>query len=75
MFILVDEGAYSDLLDKGDLSDAKLFFEGRGKALKHKILNGRGMTWIGVPIILAVNELHKYMEKPSDVEANYLRKY
>ena len=32
-FILVDEGAYSDLLDNGDLADAKDFFGGKGRAL------------------------------------------
>jgi len=30
---LIDEGAYSDLLDRGALEDAKLFFEGKERAL------------------------------------------
>ena len=32
-FILIDEGAYSDLFDHGHIADTKRFFEGMGKAL------------------------------------------
>ena len=41
-FVCVDEGAYSDLLDKGDIADAKMFFEGKGRALQHKNITCKG---------------------------------
>ena len=41
-FVICDEGAYSDLLDHGDIADAKLFFEGKGKALQMKNVTTKG---------------------------------
>ena len=60
-FIIVDEGAYSDLFEHGDIADAKRFFEGEGKALQTKGITGKGMHWVGVPVLLGANHLHYYM--------------
>ena len=61
-FILIDEGAFTALLENGAIEDAKLFFEGKGKALKTKHVTCAGMQWIGVPIIMTTNNLHDYMQ-------------
>ena len=57
---MIDEGAYSDLLDHGDVADAKIFFEGKGKALQHKNVTTKGYYWVGVPIILTANGPHRF---------------
>ena len=59
-FVIVDEGAYSDIMDHGDIADAKLFFEGKGRALQMKNVTTKGYQWVGVPIILTANEPHRY---------------
>ena len=62
-FVIIDEGAYSDLLDHGDIADAKLFFEGKGKALQMKNVTTKGFYWVGVPIILTANSSHKFLQQ------------
>ena len=40
--MVIDEDAYSSLLDGGDLSEAKIFFEGKGKSVKMKYVTSNG---------------------------------
>ena len=42
LWVIIDEGSYSDLLDNGAVEDCKLFFEGKGKALQLKNVTTRG---------------------------------
>ena len=60
---MVDEGAYGTFFVTGDLADTKRFFEGRGRSLQMKNKTCPGMSWVGVPIILAVNNYHHYLER------------
>ena len=50
-------------MSKENISDTKLFFEGKGKALKYKNVTSMGMHWIGVPIIITASSLHKYFSE------------
>ena len=70
-FIVIDEGAYQALFEYGDIGDTKLFFEGKGKALQFKGITGKGMHWVGVPIIIAVNHYHYYLQRKSFMKLSY----
>ena len=67
----MDEGASSALFDDADLGDSKAFFEGKGKALQLKNINSKGKQWIGVPIILASNDLHECIINESHLKLHY----
>ena len=49
------------MLEHEDLADAKEFFGGKGKALQYKHMTCKGMSWVGIPVILTANHLHEYM--------------
>lgn len=70
-FILVDEGAFTSLIDNGAIEDLKLFLEGKGKALKTKHVTSTGMHWIGVPIIMTTNTLHQLMQDETFLKDGY----
>ena len=53
-FVIINEGAYSSLFEKGDLGDTKEFMEGKGKALQMKGKTLESKTWVNVPLILSV---------------------
>ena len=60
-FIIVDEGAYNSFFVTGDLSDTKQLMEGKGCSLQQKGKTIDGNSWVGVPIIMAVNNYHYYL--------------
>ena len=60
-FIIADEGAYHLLFDHSNLADVKEFFGGKGKALQYKNKTCKGMSWVGIPVLLAANDLQYYM--------------
>ena len=70
-FILVDEGAFTSLIDNGAIEDLKLFLEGKGKALKTKHVTSVGMHWVGVPIIMTTNTLHQFMQQETFLKNKY----
>ena len=67
------------MLDNTDLANAKDFFGGKGKALQHKYESCKGLSWVGIPIILAANVLHLYMQQtpfeiPKYSNENHIKK-
>ena len=63
--MIIEEGAYDDLLESGSMADAKHFFEGKGKALQIKNKTTTGYQWKGVKILMTANHLHRYFQKES----------
>ena len=59
------------MFEFGDLADTKRFFEGKGKALQFKGITGSGMHWVGVPIIMAVNNYHYYLQRKTFLKLSY----
>ena len=57
--VIIEEGGYKTLFQ--DLSDAKRFFAGEGRVIQLKNVNATGMSWVGIEVIMFVNNLHEYM--------------
>ena len=70
-FILIDEGAFTTLIDQGAIEDLKHFLGGNGRPLKIKNVTSTGRQWVGVPVIMTSNTLHELMQPESFLQPHY----
>ena len=70
-FVLIDEGAFTTLIDQGAIKDLKHFLGGNGRPLKIKNVTSTGRQWVGVPVIMTSNTLHELMQSESFLQQHY----
>ena len=70
-FVLIDEGAFTTLIDQGAIEDLKHFLGGNGRPLKIKNVTSTGRQWVCVPVIMTSNTLHDLMQPESFLQPHY----